>query len=137
MAASGHALTRLCIVQGMHAGASAHISAVAEALATFDADMIALVEVEDCSVLDTLVSQLDTLKGDQFTGYLIQGTDSVTGQDVALLTRCDLALTACTVGLFQLPWGPTTSYCLRLSDVAQVPCMHLAIWACVCHLALS
>lgn len=61
---------------------------MAEFIATFDADIVNLVEVEGCSNLEALVTEGGAAGlGGSYTAYLRQGTDRATGQDVALLTR--------------------------------------------------
>ena len=64
---------------------------MAAAIKSWDADIVNLVEVEDCIVLRELAVQVNrgASSGAGVTGYLVQGTDGFTGQDVALLTRCD------------------------------------------------
>ena len=76
------------------AGAQRHARRTAERIAAWDADIVNLVEVEDCGTLGDLVSRLDGLAGasSRYTAYLTQGRDSFTGQDVALITRCVRAL---------------------------------------------
>ncbi len=73
--------------------ATAHINEVAEVLRVVNADVVNLLEVEDCSVVQTLVGLLNTPSpapgGGGYRGYLRQGTDYSTGQDAALLTRLD------------------------------------------------
>ena len=65
------------------AAASAHVRDVARALAPLDADVIVLQEVEGCAALDALP------QADRYRGIVVPGTDSATGQNVALLTRID------------------------------------------------
>lgn len=57
---------------------------VAQFVSKLEADIVNLVEVEDCGILEELVTTVD-LSGHR--GYLRQGDDSATGQDVALLTK--------------------------------------------------
>ena len=73
------------------AGAQEHLEKVAQFIATFEADIVNLVDVEGCSNLEALVVDggAAALRG-SYTGYVRQGTDRATGQDVALLTRCEL-----------------------------------------------
>ena len=52
-----------------------------------DADLVHLNEVEDCRVLDLLLELLP--HGHGYAAYMIPGTDTMTGQNVALLTRLD------------------------------------------------
>lgn len=76
--------------EASRAGAREHAQRTAELIAAWDADIVNLVEVEDCAALAGLVSRLDgaAAASSRFTAYLTQGRDSFTGQDVALLTRC-------------------------------------------------
>jgi exonuclease III len=71
---------------------------VAKELMILDADIVNLVEVQDCIVLKTLNNYLN---GMNYLPYLLTGTDTATGQNVALLTRVDpttnLARTAARV----------------------------------------
>jgi hypothetical protein len=71
------------------AGAAEHSKKIAQFIATFEADIINLVEVEGCSNLKSLISDggAPSLRG-AYTAYLKQGTDAATGQDVALVTKC-------------------------------------------------
>jgi hypothetical protein len=69
-------------------GATEHLQKVAAFIATFKADMVNLVEVEGCSTLKSLIVDGGAAMEGTYTAYLEQGTDSVTGQDVALLTKC-------------------------------------------------
>lgn len=63
-----------------------HLEAVAMEIRRLSPDVINLAEVEDCGVLKTLVERI----GDEtYKGYLVKGTDTATGQNVALLTRVD------------------------------------------------
>lgn len=73
----------------LDAGATEHLEKVAQFIATLEADVVNLVEVEGCSNLKSLVvyGGAAALDG-AYTAYLRQGTDSATGQDVALVTRC-------------------------------------------------
>jgi len=63
-----------------------HMEAVAAEMRIIDADIVNMVEVQDCSVLAELNSML---KGMNYLPYLLTGTDTATGQNVALLTRVD------------------------------------------------
>ena len=63
------------------------LTKVADAVASIKADVIALQEVEDKSVLEELVAALKE-RGQSFSYYWIgAGTDPYTGQDVAVLSR--------------------------------------------------
>jgi hypothetical protein len=72
------------------AGAMRHQSEILALMDSWSADIITLVEVESCPVLESLVKEgrSKQLATEQMTGYLTVGTDIFTGQDVALLTRC-------------------------------------------------
>ena len=67
--------------------AYSHAKHMAKEIERINADIYVLVEVEDCSILDYVIDQMTdkTL----YKRYLVQGTDSSTGQDVALLTKID------------------------------------------------
>eukprot|EP01059_Diplonema_ambulator_P012584 TRINITY_DN2296_c1_g6_i1.p1 TRINITY_DN2296_c1_g6~~TRINITY_DN2296_c1_g6_i1.p1 ORF type:complete len:363 (+),score=98.07 TRINITY_DN2296_c1_g6_i1:37-1089(+) len=69
------------------AGAMAHLRNVARDMDVIGADVFVLQEVEDCTVLETLRKAL--IDGSQYRGYLVQGTETATGQDVALLSKID------------------------------------------------
>lgn len=89
---------------GVHgAGAQQHVEAVAAFVASWAADITALVEVEGCRSLALLAAEVRGLPrgnataapdaqsaADTAVGYLLQGTDTFTEQDVALLTTCAL-----------------------------------------------
>lgn len=64
-----------------------HFRRVADMLASLDADIIHLDEVEDCRVLHALISLLPLDHG--YKPYLVAGRDHITGQNVGLLTRID------------------------------------------------
>lgn len=97
--------------RGMHgAGAQEHVEAVATFVASWAADITALVEVEGCRSLALLAAEVRGLPrgnatappdaqsdADAAVGYLLQGTDSFTEQDVALLTTCAPLRAACCV----------------------------------------
>jgi len=59
---------------------------VAQELIAINADIVSLVEVQDCYVLTKLNGLVPTLK---YLPYLIRGTDTATGQNVGILTRVD------------------------------------------------
>jgi len=68
------------------AQAEAHIRTIADALNTINADIIALVEVQDCVVLQCLINAM----GDStYKPYLIPGTDTATDQNVGIISRID------------------------------------------------
>jgi endonuclease/exonuclease/phosphatase family metal-dependent hydrolase len=67
--------------------ADAHLRRVAAIIARADADVVNLCEVEDLATLRRLNDV--HLAGRGYRPYLVQGKDTETGQDVALLTRID------------------------------------------------
>jgi len=68
------------------AEAQEHLLLMAGVLKELNFDVLNLVEVESCDVLQKLITAI----GDPtYRAYLIPGTDSATGQNVALLTRVD------------------------------------------------
>lgn len=69
------------------AEAVAHVEAIAAEIQKLNADVVNLVEVEGCEVLDLLNEKIGTSYG--YKGYLVRGDDDYTGQNVALLTRID------------------------------------------------
>mmetsp|Transcript_16917 Transcript_16917/g.23541 ORF Transcript_16917/g.23541 Transcript_16917/m.23541 type:complete len:364 (-) Transcript_16917:50-1141(-) len=74
------------------ASALEHLHNIARVIYELNADIINLVEVEDCIVLNELIGileQLDSSLQGKYKPYLIQGTDSATGQDVGLITKID------------------------------------------------
>ncbi|CAD7702150.1 unnamed protein product [Ostreobium quekettii] len=66
-------------------GAALHLPGVADIIRRISPDILGLQEVEDCSRLSDLVELLSL----GYEGYLVEGEDRATGQDVALLTRVD------------------------------------------------
>lgn len=64
-----------------------HFRRVAALLASLDADIIHLDEVEDCRALHVLLSFFPLNHG--YKPYVVAGRDHITGQNVALLTRID------------------------------------------------
>lgn len=63
-----------------------HMKDVAEELQLLNADIVNLAEVQDCIILKQLNSMLP---GMGYLPYLLTGTDTSTGQNMALLTRVD------------------------------------------------
>jgi len=59
------------------------------AVSQLNADILALQEVYSCDILTRLIAKLDKLGATGYKGYLVQGTDTATDQNVALLTRVD------------------------------------------------
>jgi Tc5 transposase DNA-binding domain len=86
-----------CQPAGAGAGAAAHTRRVAAAIAGWDADIVALAEVEDCSALSTLLREpaLQHASAAGYAAYLRKGTDSATEQDVARMSRCGVQAFAC------------------------------------------
>jgi len=68
------------------AAALDHMQDVADEITILNADIVNLAEVQDCIVLTRLNG---LLKGMNYLPYLLTGTDTSTGQNVALLTRVD------------------------------------------------
>ncbi|KAJ3314116.1 hypothetical protein HDU93_004789, partial [Gonapodya sp. JEL0774] len=66
--------------------AQTHFEHVAAIIATANADVVHLSEVESCDALERLVALLPDMG---YRHYLVEGTDSYTGQNVGLLTRVD------------------------------------------------
>jgi len=66
--------------------AEEHLSQIASVIEKVDADIINIVEVQNCNVLKKLNAKLPKMK---YLPYLLQGTDSATGQNVGFLTRVD------------------------------------------------
>ena len=69
------------------ADAEEHVAQIAQEIVELNADVINLVEVEGCDVLESLIRHIGSDHG--YKGYLVEGTDTFTGQNVALLTRAD------------------------------------------------
>eukprot|EP00730_Choanoeca_flexa_P002574 TRINITY_DN110_c0_g1_i1.p1 TRINITY_DN110_c0_g1~~TRINITY_DN110_c0_g1_i1.p1 ORF type:complete len:373 (+),score=66.24 TRINITY_DN110_c0_g1_i1:3-1121(+) len=64
--------------------AAEHVQNIADVINALDVDILGLIETEDCTILANLTSRLPKHKG-----YLRQGGDHATGQDVSLVTRID------------------------------------------------
>jgi exonuclease III len=65
--------------------AETHLDYVAKVIQDLQPDTIHLCEVEGCDELNELVVEL----GEVYNPYLIQGTDTSTGQNVGMLTKID------------------------------------------------
>ncbi len=65
-----------------------HLKGIAGVLKKLNADVVNLAEVEDCGVLRILIEEIGG-KASGYVPYLIRGTDTSTGQNVALITRVD------------------------------------------------
>ena len=68
--------------------AEAHMEEIAQTLRRVDADLVNLSEVEGEAALELFVDR--HLPGMGYRPYLVEGTDTATGQDVALLSRYEL-----------------------------------------------
>jgi len=68
------------------AQAEEHLDKVASVVAEINADIIGFQEVQDCDVLEQLVSRIPN---GGYRYYLIRGTDTATGQNVGIITRVD------------------------------------------------
>ncbi len=65
--------------------ASTHLDYVTKVINDIDADYINFCEIEGCDELNMLISKTNL----DYKPYLIQGTDSSTGQNVGVLTKID------------------------------------------------
>ena len=65
--------------------AQTHLSYIANRIQTLNPDILNLCEVEGCDELNLLKDKLEGT----YISYLIQGTDTGTGQNVGMLTRID------------------------------------------------
>lgn len=73
--------------KGSKTEAEEHMEDIAEIIIRNDPDIVHLVEVENLGAVTTLNDKF--LAGRRYKSYLIDGRDTTTGQDVALLTRID------------------------------------------------
>lgn len=73
--------------KGKPEAARARMREIAEVIRRTNPDIVNLVEVENLPAVETL--RLEFLRGMGYRAYLIEGTDTYTGQDLALLTRLD------------------------------------------------
>jgi len=69
--------------------AEQHLTDVSVAISQLNADVLALQEVYDCTMLGRLIEKLDKLGATGYKPYLVKGTDTATQQNVALITRVD------------------------------------------------
>lgn len=67
--------------------AQAHAQAIATRLDALDADIVALLETEDCATAQYVRAQMRT--GAAYKVFFIAGTDVATGQNIVLLSRVD------------------------------------------------
>ncbi len=74
--------------KGSQVEAEAHMADIAEIIRAHDPDLVHLSEVENPRALKTLNDKFLPESG--YLPYLIPGTDTATGQDVALLSRIEL-----------------------------------------------
>ena len=70
------------------ADASSHLSAIAKVISDLNPDVVNFCEVESCDEL-TMLTQNSLLSNRGYKPYMIQGTDSSTGQDNGMLTKID------------------------------------------------
>lgn len=70
------------------ADADKHLSSIAKVISDLNPDLVNLCEVESCDEL-TLLTQNSLLSSRGYKPYMIQGTDSSTGQDNGMLTKVD------------------------------------------------
>jgi exonuclease III len=73
--------------RGTQREAEEHMAAIAQVIARANPDIVNLVEIENDAALTTLNDRF--LAGRGYRPYFVQGGDTFTGQDVALLTRID------------------------------------------------
>jgi len=66
--------------------AKVHLEYVSKIINELQPDILNLCEVEGCNELEMLINSTN---GEQYIPYLIQGTDTSTGQNVGLLTKID------------------------------------------------
>lgn len=67
--------------------ALAHLSRVAQVISEIKPDIINLCEVEGCDELDLLVDELNNRGANGYQRYMKEGTDTATGQNVAMITK--------------------------------------------------
>lgn len=71
------------------ADAQSHVIQIASVIKSLNADILQINEVEDCTVLEAVITRLQALGDSTYKPYLVRGTDTATGQNAALLTRVD------------------------------------------------
>jgi len=71
--------------------AEEHLRAIAKTVASFNPDIVGIQEVENCDMLNRLITAITTVNAsvNGYKPFLIQGTDTATGQNVGLITRID------------------------------------------------
>jgi len=89
-----------------------HLQTVADLLYTTNADIIALVEVLDCVVLQCLI---DAMGDNTYKPYMIPGRDTATDQNVAIISRID-PITALTRDESRATIYTSDSSCGNLPD---------------------
>ena len=65
--------------------AQTHLSTISNNIKSINPDIMNFAEIEGCDEINLLRDNLD----DSFEGYLIQGTDTSTGQNVGMISRID------------------------------------------------
>lgn len=66
-----------------------HVKQVATIIKAMNADIVQVTEVEDCTALKAVITQLVLLGDSTYAAYIVKGTDTATGQNVGFLTRVD------------------------------------------------
>ncbi len=74
--------------KGNRRAAEAHMAAVAAKIRQINPDILSLAEVENLQALETL--RTEHLRGLGYKAYLVEGSDTATGQDVGLLSRVEI-----------------------------------------------
>jgi len=69
--------------------AQTHLSHVATVLQELNPDIVNLCEVEGCDELNALLQSFSPSLAKEYCPYLIQGTDTSTGQNVGMITKID------------------------------------------------
>jgi len=64
-----------------------HLDSIAKVIEQMNADIVNIVEVENCGVLQMVINKIGAQSG--YLPYLVKGTDTATGQNVGILTRID------------------------------------------------
>lgn len=75
--------------RGSPAKAEAHMADLARVVRDLDADLLNLAEVENLAAIELFNAKF--LQGMGYRAYLVEGTDTATGQDMGLLARIDPA----------------------------------------------
>jgi len=73
--------------------ANYHMSLISNIITELNPDIINICEVESCNELNMLIDEINTNKNENisnnYNSYLIQGTDTSTGQNVGMITKID------------------------------------------------